>query len=75
MSGLSGRSFVSICNRWRVEFGLDVTERDGVEPSTCLSRSVTVRTDFGCQMLQIEMNSDGRFGLSRSVTDRVVLAE
>ena len=54
MLGLSGRSFVSICNRWRVELGLDVTERDSAEPPVLPSRSVTRGTDFGGYVLQIE---------------------
>ena len=34
--------------------GLDVTERDGVEPFVLSSRSVTREADFGGCLLQIE---------------------
>ena len=45
---------ISICNRWRRNPGLDVTDRDAEGPPRLQSRSVTSRASKPLLLLQIE---------------------
>lgn len=53
-SGADADTNISICNRWRRNPGLDVTDRDTGKLPDPMSQSVTVTKLKRVQMLQIE---------------------
>ena len=66
--GADADTNISICNRWRRNPGLDVTDRDTGVPPRLQSRSVTSWAPKPLLLIQIETNGEPSVKISQSVT-------